>query len=204
MQAQSLRDVHVNYNVRGPISCFKKIENPCSILPGPQQYRCVANIKFLLSNFLVRSSIEPYAAASPFSHFQVCSSEELYAAVQNPSPWRSDEYFEPYKYSHGFSFFPPHDFWPPFPLPLSFLLLCLQISIPQSTTMAPRKSTPAKRQRSDFTSRATPPPPEDPHRFISREVERIYHESLFNRSFISERSFRTSNAFFNFTIQNRG
>ena len=50
---------------------------------------------------------------------------------------------------------------------------------------------------------AAPPPPEDPHRFISREAERIYHESLFNRSFILECGFPTSNAFFNFTIQNR-
>ena len=70
--------------------------------------------------------------------------------------------------------------------------------------MAPRKSTPAKRQQSDSTSRATPPPYEDPHRFISREVERIYHKSLFNRSFVLERGFPTSNAFFNFTIKNRG
>ena len=70
--------------------------------------------------------------------------------------------------------------------------------------MAPRKSILAKRQQSDSTSQATPPPPEDPHRFISREAERIYHESLFNRSFIPERGFPTSNAFFNFTIQNRG
>ena len=85
MQAQFLRDVHVHYNVSGPISCFKKIENPCSILPGPQQrrtlHRCVAKIKFSLPNFLVRSSIEPYATGSPFSHFRVRNSEELYAAV---------------------------------------------------------------------------------------------------------------------------
>ena len=70
--------------------------------------------------------------------------------------------------------------------------------------MANRKSTPTKRQCSDSTSGVAPPPPEDPHRFISREVERIYHESLFNSSFVPERGFPTSNEFFNFTIQNRG
>ena len=59
----------------------KKIENPCSILSGPQQRRvlcrCVANINFLLSNFLVRSNVEPYGAASPFFHLRVRSSEDL-------------------------------------------------------------------------------------------------------------------------------
>ena len=70
--------------------------------------------------------------------------------------------------------------------------------------MAPRKSTPTKRQQSGSTSRASPPPMEDPHRFISWEAERIYHESLFNNLFVSESGFPTSNAFFNFTIQNRG
>ena len=69
--------------------------------------------------------------------------------------------------------------------------------------MALRKSTPAKRQRSSSTSWEEPPPLEDPHRFISREAERIYHESLFNRSFLREHDFPTSNAFFNFTIQKR-
>ena len=69
--------------------------------------------------------------------------------------------------------------------------------------MDPRKSTQAKRQWFGSTSRAAPPPPEDPHRFVSREAERIYHESLFNRSFVPECGFPTSNAFFNFTIKNR-
>ena len=69
--------------------------------------------------------------------------------------------------------------------------------------MAPRKSILAKRQRFGSTSRAAPPPLEYPHRFISQEAKWIYHESLFNRSFVLERGFPTSNAFFNFTIQNR-
>ena len=53
----------------------------------------------------------------------------------------------------------------------------------------------------------TPPPPpllDDPRRFISREAEQLYHESLCNRSFVQERGFPTSNSFFNFTIQTRG
>ena len=68
--------------------------------------------------------------------------------------------------------------------------------------MVLRKSTPAKRQRSGSTSWVALPSPEDPHRFVSREAKRIYHESLFNRSFIPEHGFPTSNALFNFTIQN--
>ena len=85
---------------------------------------------------------------------------------------------------------------------LSRFLLFLYICTPKSTSMALRKSTLAKRQRSGSTSQSAPPPPKDPHRFISWEVKRIYHESLFNRSFIPERGFPTSNAFFKFTIQN--
>ena len=80
--------------------------------------------------------------------------------------------------------------------------LCLQNPNLMSTTMAPQKSILAKRQRSVSTSCVAPTPLEDPHRFISREAERIYHESLFNRSFVPERGFPTSNAFFNFIIQN--
>ena len=53
-----------------------------------------------------------------------------------------------------------------------------------------------------------PPPPlpslDDPRRFISREVERLYQESVCIRSFILERGFPTSNAFFNFTILTKG
>ena len=71
---------------------LKKIENPCSILFGLQQRstlsRYVAIIKFLLTNFLVRNSVEPYAIASPFSHLRVCSNEELYAACRHASPLR--------------------------------------------------------------------------------------------------------------------
>ena len=87
---------------------------------------------------------------------------------------------------------------------LSRFLLFLHICTPRSTSMAPRKSTPAKRQRSGSTSQVAPPPPEYPHRFISREVKQIYHKLLFNRLFVPESSFPTSNAFFKFTIQNHG
>ena len=70
--------------------------------------------------------------------------------------------------------------------------------------MAPKKSVPSKWHRSGSTSWADPPPPNDPRQFISREAERLYHESLYNCSFIPKRGFPTSNAFFNFSIQNRG
>ena len=70
--------------------------------------------------------------------------------------------------------------------------------------MAPKKIVPTKRHHSDSTSRAAPPPQDDPRRFISQEAERLYHELLCNRSFVPERCFPTSNAFFNFTIQTRG
>ena len=83
-------------------------------------------------------------------------------------------------------------------------LLFFQICTHRSTSMAPEKSTPAKQQLSGSTSLAAPPPPKNPHRFVSQEAERIYHESLFNLLFIPKRGFPTSNAFFNFTIQNRG
>ena len=70
--------------------------------------------------------------------------------------------------------------------------------------MAPKKTVLAKQHRSSSTSWATPPPLEDQCRFISQEAERLYHEPLCNRSFVLERGFPTSNAFFNFTIQTRG
>ena len=70
--------------------------------------------------------------------------------------------------------------------------------------MAPKKTVPAKQHRSSSTSRAAPPPSDDPRRFVSREAERLYHESLCIRSFVPERGFPTSNSFFNFTIQTRG
>ena len=72
------------------------------------------------------------------------------------------------------------------------------------TTMAPKKTVPAKRHRSGSTSQAIPPPPNDLHCFISREAEQLYHEFLCIHSFVPERGFLTSNAFFNFTIQNQG
>ena len=70
--------------------------------------------------------------------------------------------------------------------------------------MVPKKTVPAKRHRFSSTSQATPPPLDDLHRFTSREADRLYHKSLCIRSFVPERGFLTSNAFFNFTIQTRG
>ena len=102
-------------------------------------------------------------------------------------------------------FFPSTYFYAPHRL-LLFLCAIFFFSDlePFVTTMAPKKTVLAKRHCSDSTSQATPTPSDDPHRFISREVERLYHESLCIRSFVPERGFPTSNAFFNFTIQTQG
>ena len=70
--------------------------------------------------------------------------------------------------------------------------------------MAPKKTVLPKRHRSGSTSRAAPPPSDNSRRFISREAEQLYHESLCIHSFVMEWGFPTSNAFFNFTIQTRG
>ena len=70
--------------------------------------------------------------------------------------------------------------------------------------MAPKKLVPMKRKRSGLSSRAPPPLLNNPEKFISRDAERFYHESLFNRTFIPEQGFPNSNAYFNFTIQERG
>ena len=75
---------------------------------------------------------------------------------------------------------------------------------PSVTIMVPKKTVPAKRHRSGSTSRVAPSPPDDPRRFISQEAKRLYHKSLCKHSFVPERGFPTSNAFFNFTIQTRG
>ena len=81
---------------------------------------------------------------------------------------------------------------------------CFSDFEPSVTTMALKKTVPTKRHHSGSTSRATPPSIDDLHHFISREAERLYHESLCIRSFVPERGFLTLNVFFNFTIQNQG
>ena len=111
--------------------------------------------------------------------------------------------FEPYKYPRAVHF----SLHLALVVPSSPAFVCVMgFAYLQSklTVMAPRKSIPAKRQRFGSISRAAPPPLEDPHRFVSWEAKRIYHESLFNCSFVVKCDFLTSNAFFNFTIQNRG
>ena len=70
--------------------------------------------------------------------------------------------------------------------------------------MAPKKSVPVKRKRLRSTSRAPPPPPNNPEKFISGDVEWLYHDSLSNRTFVLERGFPNCNAYFNFTIPEKG
>ena len=81
---------------------------------------------------------------------------------------------------------------------------CFSDLEPFVTTMAPKKTVPAKRNRFGSNSQAAPPPPDDSRRFIFREAERLYHESLCIRSFVLELVFLTSNVFINFTIQTQG
>ena len=72
------------------------------------------------------------------------------------------------------------------------------------SSMAPKKSVLVKRKRSVSASQESPPPSDNPEKFITREVEWLYPYSLFNRTFIPERGFPNSNAYFNFTIQEKG
>ena len=154
-----------------------------------------------------------------------------YAATWHPTPLHSHAssqcralcrcvasiIFYSFKNPKGFSFLPHMKFGHFFlslslSLSLSFffslsLSLSLYLSLPFFSvcrTLTLDRLPWLHGRQSGSTSRAAPPPPKDPHRFISREVERIYHESLFNRLFVLERGLPTSNAFFNFIIQNRG
>ena len=101
------------------------------------------------------------------------------------------------------TFFPPNIFYATF---VSCFFLCAILSDfePSVTTTVPKNTFLTKQHRSGSISQVASPPLDDPRRFISREAERLYHESLCIRSFVSERGFPTLNAFFNFTIQTRG
>ena len=137
-------------------------------------------------------------------------SEGSFAAAKGPSPQRRVLRNGEATHISGLFKYPRRPFLslPPFLLhPFVSCTSCVHFFSdfePSVTTMAPKKTVPAKRRRSGSTSRVAPPPPDDLRRFISWEAERLYHESLCIRSFIPERGFPTSNAFFNFTIQSRG
>ena len=72
------------------------------------------------------------------------------------------------------------------------------------SSMALKKIIPEKRKRIGSSSRAPPPPPENSEKFITREAKKLYHESLFNRTFVVERGIQDSNIYFTFMIRDRG
>ena len=69
--------------------------------------------------------------------------------------------------------------------------------------MAPKKIVPQKR-RTESSSRTPPPLPEDLEKFITYEAEWLYHESLYNSTFVQKCGFPTSNVYFTFMIENKG
>ena len=73
-----------------------------------------------------------------------------------------------------------------------------------SSSMALKKIAPEKRKRTCSSSHAPLLPPKNPEKFITREAEKLYHESLYNRTFVAECGIPDSNVYFNFMIQKRG
>ena len=71
-----------------------------------------------------------------------------------------------------------------------------------SSSMASKKTIPEKK-RTSSSSRAPPPSPDNPKKFITREAEKLYHESPFNMTFIAECGL-DYNLYFTFMIQDRG
>ena len=47
-------------------------------------------------------------------------------------------------------------------------------------------------------------PLENPEKFITLEMEKLYHESLYNKAFLAEPGFPNSNVYFNFTTHDKG
>ena len=70
--------------------------------------------------------------------------------------------------------------------------------------MAPKKIVPQKMRKIGSSSRTPPLLLEYLENFITHEVEQLYHEYLYNRTFVSELGFPTSNVYFTFMIENKG
>ena len=73
-----------------------------------------------------------------------------------------------------------------------------------SFSMAPKKTVPEKRTRKGSSSVVPPPPHENPKKIITLEAEKLYHESLYNRTLVAEHGFPDSNVYFKFLIQEKG
>ena len=99
-----------------------------------------------------------------------------------------------------FIFFISHNIWT-FSLPSKNLVLPNHFPL---SSMAHKKFVLVKRKRSGSTSQAPPPPLDNPKKFVTRDTEQLYHDSLFNRTFVPKRDFPNFIAFFNFTIREKG
>ena len=159
---------------------------------------------------MVHSGVAPYATRSPLSTFGYVAATLSTLQRRHPSPLHRALHYgvaanilSPINTRASFHFVPSTHLFAAFSSSSLIFFVFIFADLPyRSTSMAPRKSTTAKRHQFGSTSRVAPPPPEDPHWFVSREAERIYHKSLCSRSFVLECGFLTSNAFFNFNIQN--
>ena len=73
-----------------------------------------------------------------------------------------------------------------------------------TSPMALKKTVPQKKRKIRSISRTPPSVPEDPEKFITHEAERLFHESLYNRTFVPKRGVLTSNVYFMIMIEYRG
>ena len=67
-----------------------------------------------------------------------------------------------------------------------------------------KKTVPQKKRKIGSSSRTPSPLPKDPKKFITDQAERLFHESLYNGTFVPEHGFPTSNVYFTFMIENKG
>ena len=66
-----------------------------------------------------------------------------------------------------------------------------------------RKQSRRKRKRTGSSSRVPPPLPDYPEKFITRDAETLYHESLYKKTFVQKRGNPNSNVYFNFVIHEK-
>ena len=77
-------------------------------------------------------------------------------------------------------------------------------SHPLSFSMASKKKVLEKRKRTGSSSWVTPPLPDNLNKFITRDAETLYHESLYNRTFVPDHGIQNYNVYFPFMIQVKG
>ena len=131
-----------------------------------------------------------YLRRTPLMTFQIHGLVATKAPFQNK--FKKEPTFHP-RLTHQFPF--PHPVSPPPP-----------ISSPASLpSMAPKKQVPKKFKTTPGPSSCQhTPPPEDLDRLIIYAAERLYHDSLYNRTFMPEQGFTNSNAYFSYWVQRKG